>query len=65
MEVVQASFSTRNVLKPNFHNYRCCVMLVDSSISAGKIRYSHSYRCGVCRSVFHNQECPTVQCPQL
>ena len=60
MEVVQASFSTRNIVKPNFHNCRCCAMIVDSCFGAGKIRYSHSYRLGVCTSVFHNQECPKV-----
>ena len=58
MEGVPASFRGRNILKPDFHNCRCCAMLVDSCFGPGKIRYSHYYRCGVCTSVFHNQECP-------
>ena len=29
MEVVQASFSTNNVHKHNFHNYGGCIMRVD------------------------------------
>ena len=37
MEVVQVSFSTRNVLNPNFHNCRGCVMLVHSCFGAGNI----------------------------
>ena len=47
MEVVQASFGTRNVLNLNFHNYRGRAMLVDSHFTAGKFRYSYSYRRGV------------------
>ena len=34
VQVVQASFSTRNVLKPNFHICRGAAMLVDSCFSA-------------------------------
>ena len=37
-EFRQASFSTKNVLKLNFHNFRGFLMLVDSCFSAGKIR---------------------------
>ena len=37
VQVVLASLSTRNVLKPNFHNCGDAAMLVDSCVSAGKI----------------------------
>ena len=65
LEFVQATFLTRNILKPNFHNCRGGVMLVDFCFSAGKIRYSHSYSREVSTSTFQNQECPKVQFPQL
>ena len=65
VEVLQASFLTRNILKPNFHNCRGGAMLVDSRFSAGEFRYSHYYRRGVWTDVFQNQECPKVQFPQL
>ena len=38
VEVVQAPFITRNVLKLNFQNCRGPLMVVDSSFRAGKIR---------------------------
>ena len=65
MEVVQASFSARNLLKPNFHNCTCCAMLVDSCFSAGKIRLSRFYCCVGCTGVFECQKCPNAQFPQL
>ena len=38
MQVVEVSFSTRNVLKPNFHNCKGAAMLVDPCFIAEKIR---------------------------
>ena len=62
--VIQASFKTRNILKPTFHNCRGGVMLVDYWFCAGKLRHSHSYRRGGWTGVFQNQESPKVQFPQ-
>ena len=46
VEVVQACFSTRNVIKPNFHDCRVCAMLADACISAGNIRQGCFLSCG-------------------
>ena len=49
---------SRNVLNPNFHTCRCCAMLLDSCISAGKIRWSHSHHHGGSTAIFHNKKYP-------
>ena len=69
MDVVQPCFSTRNVLKPNFHNCRRCAMLVDYCFSIGKIRYKVVFTVVVvqwrmCSRVLETGMCK-IQFPQV